>query len=93
MRFTMKSDPGKPMTLVCTWWGDNSGNRRFDILAESEKIATVNLDRPAPGRFIDQPFPVPAALTSNQEKITIELRAHPGNIAGGLFGARLARSQ
>ena len=36
----MAVDPRRPMNLVCTYWGSDTGGRAFDILADGQKIAT-----------------------------------------------------
>ena len=48
--------------------------------------------RPAPGRFVDQSFAIDPAITRGRGKVLVELRPKPGNIAGGIFGARMVRS-
>ena len=87
--FEMNVDPARPMTLVCTYWGDDAGGRTFDILVEGEQIATQTLDRPKPGEFVDIEYKVPPELTDGKQRVTVRLQAHPGQIAGGLFGCRM----
>ncbi len=89
--FEMGVAPEQPMTLVCTYWGDDSGPRTFDILIDGEKIASQTLNRPKPGQFTDIEYPVPPALTLGKQRVTVRIQAHPGNIAGGLFGCRMLR--
>lgn len=91
--FEMAVDPAEAMTLQCTYWGDDSGARTFDILVDGEKIATQSLNRIKPGEFVDIDYPLSAALTQGKQRITVRLQAHPGNIAGGLFGCRTLRSE
>jgi len=90
--FEMRVDPQAPMTLVCTYWGDDSGPRNFDILVDGEKIATQSLNRLKPNRFVDVAYEVPPALTRDKAQVTVRLTAHPGQIAGGIFGCRTVRS-
>lgn len=95
--FTMKlpnpaADPG-PATLVCTYWGDDDGDREFDILIDDEVLATQTLDRNQPGEFFDVRYPIPDALTRDKHQIRVKFLAHPGKTAGGLFGCRILRSE
>jgi hypothetical protein len=32
-------------------------------------------------------------LTRGKQKVTVRFQAHPGNIAGGVFGVRMLRRQ
>lgn len=91
MGFEMKSDPAAAMDLICTWWGDDNGGRAFEITCDGRTIGNVELKRPAPGRFVDQAFPIDPAITKGRDKVRVELRAKPGNTAGGIFGARMVR--
>ena len=91
--FTLKCDPDRPNELVCTFWGDEEGQRAFDILVDGTKVATEKLLHNKPGQFFDQTYALPQALTKGKSKITVRLQAQPGNWAGGLFGARMLRSE
>jgi len=90
--FEMKVDPSKPNELLCTWWGSESGQRTFDILVDGTKLTTQTLLNNRPGQFWDATYPIPKELTQGKQKITLKLQAHPGNFAGGLFGARILRT-
>jgi hypothetical protein len=78
--------PDKPMTLRCTYWGDDGGNRIFDILVDGQKIAEQKLHRNKPGTFFEADYAIPAALTQGKQQVTVKLQAHKDTIAGGLFG-------
>jgi DUF1680 family protein len=84
--YTLAVLPDEPMTLLCTFWGSDSGRRTFDILVDGRQAATQTLDRNRPGEFFDVECPLPPELTRDKEKITVKFQAHPGNFAGGLFG-------
>jgi len=86
--FRMKVDPGGPVDLLCTWWGDDAGGREFDILVDGQKIATQRLQHEKPGKFFDVAYPIPEELTRGKKTVTVRLQAHPGKTAGGLFGVR-----
>lgn len=86
--YEMKSTKDKPMALLCTYWGSDTGKREFDILVNGEKIATQKLNKNKPGEFFDQKYSIPEHLTRNAEKVTIRFQPHPDCIAGGLFAVR-----
>jgi DUF1680 family protein len=89
--FEMKVLPDQPMDLVLTYWGSDVGGREFDILVDGEKIATQVLNNNLPDRFFDVTHPLPESLTRGKQRVTIRLQAHPGRMAGGLFGCRVVR--
>ena len=83
--YRMKVLPETPMTLRCTWWGSDN-DRVFDILVDGTKIATQKLARNNPGEFFDVDHAIPFELTTGRESIVVRFAAHPGSVAGGLFG-------
>ena len=89
--YEMKVDPTQPNELVCTWWGNETGERNFDILVDGNKIASQKLTDKKTGKFWDAAYPIPAELTKGRDKVTIKLQAWPGNFAGGLFGSRILK--
>ncbi|MGQ9576746.1 MAG: beta-L-arabinofuranosidase domain-containing protein [Thermoguttaceae bacterium] len=91
--YQMKLPADKPAALLCTYWGSDSGPRRFDILIDGVKIATQKLQRNRPNRFYDELYPIPPELSKGKHQITVRFQAHPGMIAGGLFDCRILSGQ
>jgi hypothetical protein len=90
--YELKVDGDHPNELVCTWWGDESGERAFDILVNGTRIASEKLLHNRPGKFWDAIYPIPHELSRGKEKITVKFQARPGNFAGGIFGCRMLRT-
>lgn len=88
--FTLKVSPDKPVELITTYWGSDAGPRVFDILVNGTVIATQQLDNPSPGAFWDVVYPVSPDLTKGKNEVRVTFQAHPGNMAGGIFGLRTA---
>jgi hypothetical protein len=74
--------------VLCTYWGDDVGPRRFDILVDGQKIGSQKLNRAKPGEFFDVEYAIPADLLRDKQKVTIKLQAEPGATAGGAFDLR-----
>ncbi len=91
--FELQADPARDTELLCTFWGGETGRRKFDILVDGVWIATQTLLNNQPGRFFDVVYPIPAPLTRGKNKVTVKFQAQPDNWAGGLFGARLLRRE
>lgn len=91
--FNMKVIPGQAMDLVCTYWGSDGSGRVFDILINGVKIATQELNADKPDKLFDVTYAIPAALTTGKDRVTVKLRPHPGNIAGGIFGCRMVKAK
>lgn len=89
--YQLKVAPDQPMTLVCTYWGSDAGNRQFDVLVDGTQIATQQLERNKPDEFFDVPYALPADLTRGKNTVTVRFQGHPGNFAGGVFGLRMIK--
>ena len=90
-QWDLKVLPNEPMTLACTFWGDDAG-RSFDIIANGQKIATQTLDANKPGVFFHVEYPLPPSVTANaQNKVTVRFEARDGKIAGGVYGCATVR--
>ena len=50
--YELKTDDASTNELVCTWWGDESGERNFDILVDGSKIASQKLLHQSSGRIL-----------------------------------------
>jgi hypothetical protein len=89
--YELKVLPGEPQQLVTTFWGGDVGAREFDVLVDGKVLATQTLNNNQPGEFFDAVFPLPAALTQGKQSVTVKFAAHPGNLAGGVYGVRILR--
>ncbi|MHB0955326.1 MAG: beta-L-arabinofuranosidase domain-containing protein [Pirellulaceae bacterium] len=89
--YEMKVLPDQPMTVVCTYWGTDGGNRAFDLLVNDTKIATQKLTGAKPGEFFDVAYAIPTSLTNGRTSIALRFQAHPGHTAGGVFGCRIQK--
>ena len=86
--FRLKVLPNEPMELMLAFWGSDAGGRVFDILVNNQKIATESLHAAHPDRVFHIEYKLPQNLTAGKHFIRVKLQAHPGMMAGGLFGAR-----
>lgn len=91
--YELKDSDKEAAILRITCFGQDGG-RNFDILMNGKLLATVNLDGSKGDTFVDMDFEIPAEiLASNKDgKFEVKFVAHPGSIAGGIFGVRLMRN-
>jgi DUF1680 family protein len=90
--YDLKVLPDKPMALLGTYWGSDTG-RTFDILVEGMKIATQTVNVNFPGDFFDVEYKIPLELTRGKKKITVRYQAPPEGAAGGLYGLVMLRER
>jgi DUF1680 family protein len=81
-------DSSKPIALVATYFGDDRG-RDFDILVDSNHIATQKIDGNPGGTFFNVAYEIPPSITQGKSKVTVRFQAKGDTMAGGLFGLRV----
>ncbi len=81
----------KSASLLCSYWGSDSGNRTFDVLVNGTKIATQTLQNDDPTHFFTVTYVIPPALLTKGDTVRVEFRAASGKVAGGLFGVALLK--
>ncbi len=89
--FNLKVLPHNPIALACTWWGSDSGARKFHILVDGHIVATQVLNGIDPGHLKTILYDVPQHLTRGKTHIAVRLQAYPGQFAGGLFDCRTVK--
>jgi hypothetical protein len=88
----LKVHPGQPQELRVKYWGGDTGGREFDILVAGQKLATVKLDNNKAGEFYEETYSIPTEITQGRSKMTVKFQAHPGKMAGGVFGCAIVTS-
>jgi DUF1680 family protein len=84
--FEMKVDASAAMEIACKYWGSDRNGREFDIIIDSNIIATQTLQDNKPNEFFTVNYPIPKALTEGREAVTVRIQAKQGKLAGGIFG-------
>lgn len=88
--YVMKVLPNEPMILNCRYSGDEP-KRAFDIAVDDQIIATQTLNHNEPGKFFDEQYNIPAALTRGKDEVTVEFQARPNMVAGTLYGCEMLK--
>jgi uncharacterized protein len=91
--FELRVLADQPVSLVSTYWGGETGARKFDVLVDGVKIATQSLQNDKPGQFFELTYALPFELTRDKTKITVRFQAMPGNMAGGFYGLRVIKGK
>jgi hypothetical protein len=87
--YEMAVKPEAKNILLCTYWGSDSGNRRFHMLVDDQEIGHQTLNRNQPENFFDVEYTIPEELARGKSKVTVRLQADEGATAGGVFDLRI----
>jgi DUF1680 family protein len=89
--YDLKVNPNVANALVIDYWGGFPGAKTFDILVNNKVIASENITNKKDGQFISIQYDIPGKISKGKSKVTVKLQAHPGNMAGPVFGVRTIR--
>ncbi|MDR0505633.1 MAG: T9SS type A sorting domain-containing protein [Dysgonamonadaceae bacterium] len=74
------------------YWGNEGGNRTFDILIDDELLVTENVvGKWNKDEFVNVEYPIPVNMVRGKTSITVKFKCRPGSIAGGVFCVRLLK--
>jgi hypothetical protein len=93
LSFDLKVTADAPVSLVCSYWGSETGPRTFDIFVDGTRIGTQSLQNDKPGEFFDVTYAIPESITRGKSKITVRFQGQKGNMAGGFYGVRVVRKE
>lgn len=89
--YKMRTGGLKSLVLQLRYWGNESGQRKFNIHVDDTLVASENLSgKYSIEHFVDEEYVLPADLHENKEYITIKFTSLEGdNIAGAIYNVRL----
>jgi uncharacterized protein len=80
-------------TLVVTYQSDNRRTRTFDVVVAGQRIARQRLEQKSESRFFDVEYPLPAAIVTGRQQVTVRFEATGGNEIGAVYGIRTVRAR
>ena len=90
--YNMDTKGEENLTLMVRYWGNESGNRSFDIMIDDKVLATENIvgkwKREA---FVNAEYAIPTEWLKDKDVINVRFQSKPGTVAGGVFYVRLVR--
>lgn len=90
--YKMKTDGRSDLSLRLRYWGNESGNRCFDIIVDDTVIASENTSgKWKRDEFIEEEYAIPASLLDGKQTITVKFAGEQGQTAGGIYHVRLLR--
>jgi uncharacterized protein len=94
--FSYKLSTNKEMglSLIVRYWGAETGNRKFDIYVNDEKLVTEDISGKWNQRkFEEVEYSIPDAMVKDKETIIVKFQPLEGNTAGAVYYVRVARKK
>jgi hypothetical protein len=73
------------MSVNCRYYGSETMERSFDIIAEDQIIGSQDLHMNNPGHYFDVEYKIPPGVTKGKSKVTVEIEGKDGMMAGRVF--------
>jgi hypothetical protein len=90
--YNMATGGYKDLTLMVRYWGNDRGNRTFDILIDDQLLVTENISgKWNKNAFVDMEYKIPAEMVAAKKYVTVTFRSKSGNTAGGIFHVRILK--
>lgn len=91
--YRLKCADAKNLSLMLRFWGNETGNREFDILIENTVIATENpAGKWSKDGFVNVEYQIPSQLLANKESVLLKIQSKQGTTAGGIFEVRMLKA-
>jgi hypothetical protein len=82
------------LTLMVRYWGNEWGNRTFDILIDEVKLVTENVTgKWNVSEFRNVEYAIPDSMVEGKDTIRVKFQAPSDGYAGGAFYIRLLRPE
>lgn len=82
------------LSLIVRYWGAETGNRKFDIYIDDEKLATENISGKWNQRkFQEVEYAIPDNMVKGKQSVRVKFQSLQGNTAGAVYYLRLARKK
>ena len=82
------------LSLIVRYWGAESGNRKFDIYVDDQKLITEDISGKWNQRkFKDVEYAIPDAMVRGKETVSVKFQPLQGNTAGAVYYIRMARQK
>ncbi len=78
------------LSLMVRYWGNEGGNRKFNILIDDELLVTEDIvDKWNISEFVNVEYEIPKSMIEGKSSITVKFECLPYTVAGGVFKVRL----
>ena len=82
------------LSLMVRYWGAETGNRKFDIYIDNEKLVTENISGIWNRKeFRNVEYPIPDSMLKGKDYVRVKFQSLPDNIAGAVYYVRIVRSK
>jgi hypothetical protein len=84
----------KNLSLLVRYWGNDGGNRTFDIYIDGSKLVTENIaGKWNVNEFRNVEYLIPDTMVVGKTFVRVKFQSKTGNVAGGAFFIRMLKNE
>jgi uncharacterized protein len=92
--YKLSTNKETALSLIVRYWGAETGNRKFDIYIDDEKLITEDVSGKWNQRkFQEVEYAIPDSMVKGKESIRVKFQPLQGSTAGAVYYIRLARKK
>jgi len=89
-RYTLKTGGKNNLILWVRYWGNDQGNRSFNIFIDDKHLADENISgKWNEDTFYNLEYRIPADMVKSRKNVVVKFQSTGDNIAGGIYGLRM----
>lgn len=90
--YKMKTDGRSDIALRVRYWGNETGERNFNILVDDELLTSEDISgKWNKNGFVDAEYEIPSHLVEGKEFIRVKFASDKGRTAGGVYHVRIVK--
>lgn len=90
--YQMSTNNETNLSLVVRYWGNEEGNRQFEIYIDDQKLTTENIGgKWKQSKFVELEYAIPNSMVEGKSSVKVKFQSLPDNTAGAIFYVRLVR--
>lgn len=90
--YSLSTNGETGLRLMVRYWGEERGNRKFDIYIDDEKLITEdNTNKWNKPGFQNVEYVIPDSMLKGKDRVRVKFQSLPGSTAGAVYYIRLVR--
>jgi uncharacterized protein len=90
--YSLSTNKETGLSLIVRYWGNEQGNRSFDIYIDDRKLISENVSgKWSRDTFQEVEYAIPDTMMRGKDRIRVKFQPQPGSATGSIYYVRLAR--
>ena len=93
-QYTLKTGKNADLALWVRYWGNDQGDRIFDIYIDEKHLAGESIGgKWNEATFFNVEYPIPVSMIKGKKSVDVKFEAIGDHVAGGIYGLRMLKNK